>query len=61
MIKQGSINIKKFFESGVYQPLTMQEPIQVPWDTEEDTMVLTSHTSLMTEHMLRMELFPEEK
>jgi hypothetical protein len=36
MIKQGSNMIVKFFGSGVYQPILMQDALLVPWPEDKD-------------------------
>lgn len=46
----------KFLNSLLYQPIIMQEPIVVDWPTDMQEYVFTSHTSMISQKMIKNEL-----
>ena len=56
MINEGTDMICKFFASAMYQPEMMKQALIIPWPSEMQEHIFTTHTSFLTENMLNNEL-----
>lgn len=48
--------VYKFFNSASYSPHSMSSNFKIPWPNELPEVIFTSHTVLISEHTLLMEI-----